>query len=389
MKPQPMTRPETLRGDPDDGVRRTAPPPGDDAARSDVVPRRPRWRRRVVGLVLLLGAVVPMLNACLVAPRYTGATSDHFDGRVFRNQVPLPEDRGWWDVLTWRWQRDVDSWDGWVAPAVESEVVPRVEGERLRVTFVNHATVLLQTAGLNILTDPIWSDRASPFSGAGPARHGPPGVAFEDLPPIDLVVVSHNHYDHLDLATLALLADAHAPALVVPLGNTALLESAGIDGARDVDWWETVVVGDARVTCVPAQHFSGRGLTDRNATLWAGYVIETPGGVIYFAGDTGGGPHFAQVRERFGTPRLALLPMGAYEPRWFMAPVHLDPREAAEAHLTLGAQQSMGVHFRCFELADEAPEAPAEELRTAIEELAIEPSAFWVPVAGEAREVRR
>jgi len=353
--------------------------------------RRPRRRRalRAVGVVLLiLLAAAAALNARFAAPRYEGPPSEHFDGRAFRNRVPIG-DRGLLDVLRWRLARDVDAWDDYDPPATVPAVPDeRVHGEALRVTFVGHASVLIQTAGLNVLTDPIWSERASPVSWAGPARHAPPGIRFEDLPPIDAVLVSHNHYDHLDVDTLERLAAEHGPAIWVPLGNAALLGEHDVGGGRDLDWWDRVELADGVwLSCVPARHFSGRALTDRGAALWAGFVLETPGGVVYFAGDTGDGPHFEQTRARFGAPRLALLPIGAYLPPWFMSPVHVDPREAAEVHLRLGARTSLAIHFGCFELGDDGPTQPAEELAAARIALGIDPGSFWILAAGEARDV--
>ncbi len=230
-----------------------------------------------------------------------------------------------------------------------------MEGDDLRVTFVNHATVLLQIAGVNVLTDPIWSRRASPLPFAGPRRRRPPGIRFVDLPPIDLVLISHNHYDHLDLPTLQALARSHAPRFITTLGNAALLQREGIEPVTEMDWWqEQPLPGGLRLTCVPAQHFSARGLCDRCRTLWCGFVLHGRGGPIYFAGDTGWGSHFSEIARRFGPPRLALLPIGSHLPRWFMRPVHLSPAEAVRAHQVLGAQASMAIHFGTFPMADDS-----------------------------------
>jgi L-ascorbate metabolism protein UlaG (beta-lactamase superfamily) len=237
----------------------------------------------------------------------------------------------------------------------------------LRVTFVNHATVLLQMDGVNILTDPVWSERVSPVSFAGPRRHRPPGLRFEDLPPIDAVLVSHNHYDHMDLATLRQLAGAHRPPVFTGLGNTKFLTRQDVPGARDLDWWESAPLGaGVTVTAVPARHFSTRGFIDRDRTLWCGYVVEGPSGSVYFAGDTGWGSHFEKIGRRFPNLRLALLPIGAYRPRWFMAPAHIDPEDAVRAHETLGAATSIAIHFGTFAQADDGETEPIEELRAAL-----------------------
>jgi L-ascorbate metabolism protein UlaG (beta-lactamase superfamily) len=228
--------------------------------------------------------------------------------------------------------------------------------------MVNHSTVLLQTRGCNILTDPIWSERASPVPWAGPQRRRAPGVRWEDLPSIDVVLLSHNHYDHLDLPTLRRLARRGVSAYVAAKGLEKVVRHNGIEQVIELDWGESVEVGTLRIHGVAAQHFSARGLFDRNRTLWCGHMIESAAGPIYFAGDTGFGPHFARIRERFGAPRLALLPIGAYEPGWFMRPVHMSPDEAVQAHHVLGAETSVAIHHGTFQLADEGLDTPRKRL---------------------------
>jgi L-ascorbate metabolism protein UlaG (beta-lactamase superfamily) len=253
----------------------------------------------------------------------------------------------------------------------------------MRVTFVGHSTALLQTAGMNVLTDPVWSERASPVAWAGPRRHRPPGLRFEDLPPIDLVLISHNHYDHLDLPTLRRLAREHAPRFVAGLGVGRLLTDVGVGPVLEMDWWQQAAgPGDLTVSCVPARHFSGRGLRDRNASLWCGYVLHGPGGLVYFAGDTGFGGHFEEIARRLGAPRLALLPIGAYLPQWFMGPVHLSPPEALRAHRILGARTSVGLHFGTFRIADDADGQAVAVLRAE----GGDQEAFWVLAGGEGRD---
>jgi L-ascorbate metabolism protein UlaG (beta-lactamase superfamily) len=223
--------------------------------------------------------------------------------------------------------------------------------------------VLLQQRGSNILTDPIWSERASPLSKIGPRRHRKPGVSWEDLPPIDLVLLSHNHYDHLDMPTLRRLAARRESKFVVPVGVGRLLRRKNIGPVHELDWGESCSFPGLTIHCVPAQHFSNRGIFDINQTLWCGYMIECPERLIYFAGDTGFGQHFAQIREMFGSPHLALLPIGAYEPRWFMSPVHMAPDEAVKAHGILGAKTSIAIHHGTFQLTDEGIDTPAKQLR--------------------------
>ncbi len=330
--------------------------------------RRPRIRRAfivIAAAIILVPATVTGVGCALSGPVHTGPRSDHFDGERFVNMRAVPHG-GFGDFLRWQWSRERGPWtrrDGAAGPRPPTRV-PRGD---MRITFVNHATTLLQLDGLNLLTDPIWSERCSPFSWIGPRRQQPPGVRFEDLPPIDAVVISHNHYDHLDLPTLRRLADSHRPRFFVGLGNRALLEKAGIARVTEIDWWETVRLdGDVQVTGVPAQHFSNRGLFDRDGTLWLGYLVRGPAGSAFFAGDTGAGPHFAEIRRRYGSPRLAILPIGAFRPEWFMAGVHVSPEEAVVAHETLGAGTSVGIHFGTFPLADDGQDEPPLALRAAL-----------------------
>jgi L-ascorbate metabolism protein UlaG (beta-lactamase superfamily) len=286
----------------------------------------------------------------------------HFDGKRFYNP-DAPQVRGFLDLLRWKRTSRPEPWPRFVADVEPSIPVARVEGGGLRTTLVNHSTVLLQQRGSNILTDPIWSERSSPLSWIGPRRHRKPGVAFMDLPPIDLVLISHNHYDHLDLPTLRRLVARGDSTFVVPVGLGRLLRSENINRVHELDWGESCSFPSFTIHSVPAMHFSSRGISDRNQTLWCGYMIECPERLIYFAGDTGFGTHFAQIREMFGSPQLALLPIGAYEPRWFMSPVHMAPDEAVKAHDILGAKTSIAIHHGTFQLTDEGIDTPVKQLR--------------------------
>jgi L-ascorbate metabolism protein UlaG (beta-lactamase superfamily) len=243
----------------------------------------------------------------------------------------------------------------------------RVGEGKVRVTFVGHATALIQQDRVNVLTDPIWSTVASPFPPIGPTRARPPGLRFEDLPPIDAVLVSHDHYDHLDVPTLKRLKHAFPRLRIYAgLGVGAVLASAGVDGAIELDWWQSAELAPGvRVTAVPEQHFSNRGLFDRDRTLWAGFVVQGPAGATYFGGDTGYGPHFAATRERLGPMRVALLPIGAFRPQWFMSPVHESPSEAMKAAADLGARTTVPMHYGTFALADDGQDEPLAELGAA------------------------
>jgi L-ascorbate metabolism protein UlaG (beta-lactamase superfamily) len=234
------------------------------------------------------------------------------------------------------------------------------------VTFIGHATFLIQAQGGSVLTDPIYSRRASPVSFAGPRRVRDPGVAFDDLPSVSAVLVSHNHYDHCDMPTLRALDDRFAPLFVAPLGNARLLKSAGIRRVAELDWWEEVPVASLGIRLMPAQHFSARGPLDRDRALWGGFLVEAGRHRVFFAGDSGYGSHFHEIRERCEPIHLALLPIGAYEPRWFMRDVHMDPAEAVQAHLDLQARRSVAMHFGTFQLTPEGIDEPLAGLRNAL-----------------------
>lgn len=286
-----------------------------------------------------------------------------FDGRKFRN-ASGPGSHGIGAALRWMLGRKPGPWPRQVAIPPAPKPLARVEDGSLRATLVGHATVLIQVAGWNIVTDPVWSRRIGPLPGLGVPRVTPPAFPLADLPKIDAVLLSHDHYDHLDRPTLARLARRDAP--IVLTGRKAGRRVPG-NRTLELDWWQSHELAPGlRATYVPAEHFSGRGLFDRNASLWGGFVLETPLGAVYFAGDTGDGPHFAQIRRRFGPVALALLPIGAYGPRWFMAPVHIDPEEAVRASLTLEAGVSLAIHYATFPLADDGYEAPLRDLAAAL-----------------------
>ncbi len=254
------------------------------------------------------------------------------------------------------------------------------------VTWIGHATLLVQMDHVSFLTDPTWSDTASPVSFAGPRRYVPPGVALEDLPPIDFVVVSHNHYDHLDVATLRALAqrDPHTRFLV-PLGNGDLLRRNGIDDVGELDWGESEEIAGVRVHCLPARHWSKRGLRDDNRALWSSWAVVGPTRSFYHAGDTGWFDGFARIGEVFGGFDLAAVPIGAYEPVAMMHDAHLNPEEAVRAVLALGARRSVGMHFGTFDLTDEPLDEPPRRFRAAAAPEGLAPDSAWVLRIGETR----
>jgi L-ascorbate metabolism protein UlaG (beta-lactamase superfamily) len=317
--------------------------------------------------------------------RWRGPKSDHFDGRRFSNLRQV-EHVGVTDFV----RSDLATGRGrWRIVDEEPGPPPPTRVARgLRVTFVGHATLLVQIDGLNVLTDPVWGERSSPVSFAGPRRYRAPGIRWEDLPPIDVALISHDHYDHLCAPTVRRLAAEHDPRIVSGLGNGAFLSSLGARDPIELDWWQsTELASGTKATFVPAQHFSGRGLRDRDTTLWGGLVLESPSARVYFAGDTGMGPHFAMIRERLGAPDLALLPIGAYRPAWFMRRVHVSPGEAVEAARILGARTSVGMHFGTFRVAFDGMDEPVNDLYTALDALGADAPEFWVLGHGEGRDV--
>ena len=308
----------------------------------------------------------------------------HFDGRRFHN--PRQDVRGFRDFVKWMRTRQRGPWRDFEETPAGPPPPRRVAD--LRVTFVNHATLLVQTGDLNVLTDPVWSDRVSPVSWAGPRRRRPPGIRFADLPQIDLVLLSHNHYDHLDLPTLVRLESRDRPSVFCGLRVGDLLRKNGMRDVTELDWWDSAPARRGlSVTSTPVQHFSGRGLFDRNRTLWTGFVLSGGAGQVFFAGDTGYGPHFAEIRRRFGKTRLALLPIGAYKPVWFMGPVHMSPEQALAAHRDLEADTSVGIHYGTFELADDGQDEPRQEIERGLAQSPLTESRFWVLENGEGRDV--
>ena len=251
-----------------------------------------------------------------------------------------------------------------VAPSFKT---PRADANQLLVTWIGHSSLLIQIDGVNVLTDPMWSERASPVRFAGPRRWVAPGVSFDDLPPIDVVLQSHNHYDHLDDATVRRLARAHPNATwIFPLKLGAFAKKRGARGEiLELDWWQERAVGPLRIAATPAMHFSSRTIGDRGDTLWCGYAITGPGRRVYFAGDTGFHPEFSGVGERYGPFDVALLPIGAYEPRWFMRYLHMNPEEAVDAFRLLDARAMVPIHWGTFKLTDEAMDEPPRRAREA------------------------
>jgi L-ascorbate metabolism protein UlaG (beta-lactamase superfamily) len=323
---------------------------------------------------------------------YDGPVSDHFDGKQFFDPDGVPP-KSLGDVLRWQFgsDRQRQPWPEW-APSPHADTPPaRASGDKVRFSFVGHASWLIQTAGQNILIDPVWSERASPFSFAGPKRRNAPGIAFDALPPIDTVLVSHGHYDHFDVTTLSRLTAKFSPRVITPLGNDATMRGAdSAIRAEAFDWHHRVELeGGIAVTLVPTRHWSARGLFDRNKALWASFVLETPAGKIYVVCDSsyGTGAHFRRVAEAHGPLRAAILPIGAYEPRWFMRDQHMNPSDAVQALADCGAELALAHHHGTFQLTDEAIDAPLTALHIALDEAQIPRERFLALQPGQVVEI--
>jgi L-ascorbate metabolism protein UlaG (beta-lactamase superfamily) len=321
---------------------------------------------------------------------YTGPVSGHFDGERFFDRDGAPP-RGRRDLLRWMgdryWRGTRAQWPAWAPSPYADRPPARVDGSGWRLSYVGHASWLIQTLGLNMLLDPVWSERASPFRFAGPKRVNDPGITFAALPPIDVVLVSHAHYDHLDVETLSRLAAADRPRVITPLGNDAIMRNRDPAIAAEAhDWNDRVDLGAGiAITLVATRHWSARNLSDRNMSLWASFVIEAPGGRIYFVADSsyGDGRTFRDTRQHHGPFKLALLPIGAYEPRWFMSDQHMNPAESVQAFIDCGAELALGHHYGTFQLADEPFDAPLAALADALKAAGIPPERFRTVRPGE------
>ncbi|MFD2678983.1 MBL fold metallo-hydrolase [Camelimonas lactis] len=318
---------------------------------------------------------------------HDGPLTDHFDGRRFSNPGYPPTDKRLGDL--WRWWRSGQR-EKWPRQVAVTKVAPAPDADGVCITMVGHATLLIQAGGCNILTDPVWGARAGPLSLLGPRRVTAPAVCFDDLPRIDAVLVSHNHYDHFDAQTLRRLQERHQPTFVTPVGNERLLQKVA-PGARVLtgDWGDAVALPRGVTTrFTPANHWSRRALRDTRMALWSGFMIDAPAGRIWFAGDTGYGDGgvFRDIRAAFGAPDVALIPIGAYEPRWFMAAQHVNPDEAVQVFRDIGARRALGMHWGTFQLTDEGRERPREALEAALRGGGIDADRF---VAAEPGDVFR
>lgn len=340
--------------------------------------------KKLAYIVLFAGFLLLALGA-YSRPAYIGHANDHFDGKRFYN-LTARESRHYFQVIKGFLAGDI-TLGHWQKKANKTYADPldRVYGDQLKVTFINHSTVLVQTQGFNILTDPIWSEYCGPVAALAPKRYRQPGIAMQDLPPIDLVVISHSHYDHMDIPSLQQLQQRFNPVFLLGLGNKSLLVAAGLDKVVELDWWQSYPLSDSlTVWGTPAQHWSRRGLFDQNKRLWLSYVLETPGGPIFFAGDTAMAQHFKLIKEKFGPLRLSLLPIGAFKPEIFMRGSHLSPKQAVEAHRILESEFSIAIHFGTFRLGVDSQDDPLEALAFALNENPLDDSVFAVLDFGES-----
>lgn len=330
-------------------------------------------------IALLIVAFPFLVGISLSAPGHKGPKTDHFNGTQFINPNGIKA-KGFSDVLRWMFSRDQGAWKYNYETSIGPKPVD--SSTDLVVTFVNHSTFLIQWNNLNLLTDPVWSERCSPYSFAGPRRMRPPGIRFEDLPPIDAILLSHNHYDHLDITTLKRIHQQYDPVFIVPLGVERYLAQHDITKSVSLDWWQSTSIG-LDIMATPAQHFSSRGMLDRDKTLWCGYTLTNGEQKLYFAGDSGYGDFFKEIGKKVGPMDVSLIPIGAYQPKWFMSPIHVSPDQAIQIHRDVKSKKSIAMHFGTFPLADEGQGKAEEDLILGLEKSGIEQKQFVIPEEGE------
>jgi N-acyl-phosphatidylethanolamine-hydrolysing phospholipase D len=333
--------------------------------------------------------------AAVESSRSDAGSPAHHTSKGFRN-LYSDSTRGLGALLRWQLglgphelpNISMDEIPPYKPDAVEPDLnrIKNPDPHRIQITWVGHSTFLIQMDGVNILTDPIFNDRSSPFSFGGIKRLAPPGIQFQDLPPIDVVLISHNHYDHLDKRTIERLGNK--PKYFVPLGLARWFKKRKIDHLIELDWWQSASIIKLKIHSVPIQHFSGRSPFDQNKTLWSGWVVEGKIGRIFFAGDTGYSPIFKEIGERFGSMSVSLIPIGAYRPRWFMGPVHVNPPEAIKIHQDTNSQQSIASHWGTFKLSDEPVDEPPLYLEKALKETGLDKKKFLVMKFGETLSFR-
>lgn len=319
----------------------------------------------------------------LSEPGHQGEKAPHFDGTSFINPNGAVA-HGMEGLIKFLFTRKPEKWKKNYETHVRTEPLPEAQPGKTDITFVNHSTFLIQADGVNILTDPIWSERCSPFQWAGPERFRPPGLVFDDLPPIDLVCLTHNHYDHLDRDTVMRLNAKFEPTFIVPLGVEKTLHKWGCNKVISMEWWQSHEVHGIAIQSTPAIHFSGRGMFDRNKTLWCGFSFRSASHHIYYVGDTANGEIFDKISAELGSIDVALIPIGAYKPDWFMSRIHVSPSEAVSIHQKLNTAQSIAMHFGTFNLADDGQGIAERDLMHALQQANIPPDQFVIPDEGQS-----
>lgn len=351
------------------------------------------FRFAIVSIVFLIIMLFIYFLFNSTRPLYYGAVSDHFDGKKFHNYDHTEGVFTLADILKWqyyeltddhkaKWPKFIDDVDSEAAKVEE-----HVYGNKIKLTFINHATFLIQYNGINIITDPLLSKRVSPIKWLGPKRYRKAGIDLKNLPPIDYIVVSHDHYDHCDIRTIKKIVKKWGSKVISGLGMKSFLKPFGIE-VQELDWWQSIDCGsNVKINFVPAVHWSGRyGLLGNNRTLWGGFVITTKLGGIYFSGDTafGKGDVFQMIKDHYQNFRAALLPIGAYEPRWFMSRHHINPEEAVKIHKIIKPKQTIAMHFGTFALSSEGEGAPEKELRASMERYMVTKQELLIPKQGES-----
>ena len=363
--------------------------------------------------ITLASVLLTLLVGCTTPNPYYDPAKPHHTAEGFKNNYIGPIDKTFGELIRWqieRRQQDLPKPPAQPTAtrpadlaAIRAYNTPGAAPELPYITWLGHASMLVQAGGLNVLTDPIFSERASPVQFLGPRRAQAPGVQLADLPPIDVVLISHNHYDHLDKASVLRIAErsraAGQPTLfLVPLGMKPWFADLGISNAVELDWWDKHVVRGVEFNFTPVQHWSSRSFGDRSKTLWGGYAVFAPELHWYFTGDTGYSKDFADTQARFagrhaasqgGGFDLALIPIGAYEPRWFLKDQHVNPAEAVQIHRDLRAKRSVGLHWGTFEISDESLDQPPKDLANAAREQGLPGAEFTVMAIGETRPIAR
>jgi L-ascorbate metabolism protein UlaG (beta-lactamase superfamily) len=339
-------------------------------------------------MFLIIVAVIGLLAIGIIAygisiseKGYTGPVTNNFDGKKFYNPNKV-KGNGLWNVLKWSFNRKKGEWKAdYIDYAPKNKIIDGTDHE-IKVLFINHSTFLIQMEGVNILIDPVWSMRASPITWAGPKRMRQPGIHFGSLPRIDLVLLTHNHYDHLDIETIKAIDKDHRPQYIVPLGVNHILERLHISKVRQLDWHQHTMFDNLKITATPAIHFSGRGMLDRNNTLWCGFMINGLKN-LYIVGDTAYEKQlFKDVANYYPGIDLSIIPVGAYKPRWFMSSIHTDPDEAVQIHKDTDSKHSIACHFGTFQLADEGLQDVPEDFDKARNKYGIPSESFILPKEG-------